>query len=273
VTDPLFRLDGRVAVVTGATGLLGRQHCHALAGAGATVVAVDISTSECVQFADHLGAQYGVSALGKAIDVCDPASLESLRQELLDVFGAIDVLVNNAAINDMVEDPLTVPERSRFEHYPLELWNAVLTVNVTGPFLCSQILGSSMAEAGRGSIINIASTYGIVAPDQSLYRRPDGGQAFYKSPSYPVSKGAVLALTRYLAAYWGEKGVRVNALSPGGVFNGQEEHFVASYARRTPLGRMAAPNDYRGAIVFLASDASSYMTGANLIVDGGWTIW
>jgi NAD(P)-dependent dehydrogenase (short-subunit alcohol dehydrogenase family) len=270
-----FVLDGRVAVVTGAAGLLGRHYCRALARAGAQVVAADLDPRACGALADDLSAE-GAVAYGHSTDVTVPVSVESLRDAVLERFGRIDVLVNNAVINEMVEDSAESAVSSeilRFEHYPLDLWEDSFRVNVTGTFLCCQYLGTEMARRRAGSIINVASTYAMVAPDQSLYRRPDGSQVFFKSAAYPATKGAVVALTRYLAAYWGGSRVRVNSLSPGGVENGQEEFFVVRYSERTPLGRMAKPTDYEGAVVFLASDASGYMTGANLVVDGGWTAW
>jgi NAD(P)-dependent dehydrogenase (short-subunit alcohol dehydrogenase family) len=270
VTTPL---KGRVAVVTGAAGLLGRQHADALAEAGASIALCDVDGAGAARFAEEVGGARGVEAWGGPLDVTSPRSLADFRDAVLDRFGRLDVLVNNAAINDKFETPSLGAEQSRFENYPLEMWRRMFDVNVTGVFLASQALGSVMAKQGSGSIVNIASTYGLVGPDQSLYERPDGTQAMHKSPAYPASKGAVLAFTRYLAAYWGRAGVRVNALSPGGVEDGQEEWFIASYARRTPLGRMAHAGDYRGALVFLSSDASRYMTGANLVVDGGYTAW
>lgn len=268
----LFSLKGKVAVVTGALGLLGKQHCYALAEAGANVVVTDLDDAASRAFAEELSGSYP-KAIGVGADITRPESVKALRDATLDAFGKIDVLVNNAAINDMFENPTAAAELSKFENYPLALFQKSLDVNVTGMFLCSQILGTEMAKQRSGSIINIASTYGIVAPDQSLYRKPDGTQTFWKSVAYPVTKGAVLSFTRFLAAYWGSQNVRVNALSPGGVENAQEEFFIRQYAARTPLGRMAKPTDYKGAIVFLASDASAYMTGANLVVDGGWTVW
>lgn len=270
----LFSLKEKVAVVTGACGLLGRQHCEALAAAGARVVVTDLDEAEAEGVAADLGVAVsgeGGGHLAIGLDVTSRSSLEEARRRILDRYGRLDVLVNNAAINDMFENPLAALEQSMFEQYPIELWDRSWKVNVTGVFLSSQVLGGIMAERGGGSIINIASTYGIVAPDQGLYRDREGRQTFFKSPAYPVTKSAVIGFTKFLAAYWGGRKVRVNALSPGGVENNQEEWFKENYAAKTPIGRMAAPSDYRGAVVYLASDASAYMTGANLVVDGGWT--
>lgn len=264
----LFSLKGKTAIVTGACGLLGKKHCYALAEAGAKVIAADIDQTASQNFARLLGEGH----MGVELDVSSDLSVMEAKEAVMERYGKIDVLVNNAAINDMFENPSAALELSKFENYPLSLWKKSIDVNVTGVFLCSQIFGSVMAEAKSGSIINIASTYGVTAPDQKLYQNERGEQTFYKSASYPTTKGAVISFTRFLAAYWGDKGVRVNALSPGGVENNQQEFFNKNYSNRTPLGRMAQPNDYQGAIVFLASDASSYMTGANLVVDGGWTI-
>lgn len=269
----LFSLVGKTALVTGSLGLIGKNHCHALAQAGANVVVCDLDPDACAAFARELTTRYPGESTGIACDITQKDSVDELRQRLLGQFGQIDVLVNNAALNDRFEDPAGAAEQSRFENYPVEWFRQTLEVNITGMFLCTQALGGDMAHRGSGSIINIASTYGMVAPDQSLYCRPGGEQHFYKSPAYPVSKGAVISFTRFLAAYWGHRGVRVNTLSPGGVENQQDDFFIDNYARRTPLGRMALPTDYQGAIVFLASEASAYMTGANLVVDGGWTAW
>jgi len=266
---PPFSLADRVAVVTGAAGLLGQQHAAALADAGAAVVLVDKDRGPL----EAAAAQLGANALAVCADVTDPADLEHLRQLTLRQFGRLDVLVNNAAINDKVEDATRETPSERFETYSLAQWRRMMDVNVTGVFLPSQVLGAEMASRGGGSIVNVASTYALVGPDPSLYAKPDGSRPFVKSPAYPASKGAVLALTRFLAAYWGRQAVRVNALVPGGVENGQEQYFVDRYGARTPLGRMAAPDEYRGAIVFLASDASRYMTGSTLVVDGGFTAW
>jgi NAD(P)-dependent dehydrogenase (short-subunit alcohol dehydrogenase family) len=266
-----FSLKGRVAIVTGATGLLGREHCIALGQAGATVVATDLDADRCDALARDL-AKEDVRAVGIAADITDKASLERLRDRVLADHGSIDVLVNNAAIDDKF-DPEADLDASRFETYSLERWRRSLDVNVTGTFLGCQVFGSEMVRRRSGSIVNIASTYGVVAPDQALYTDEAGRQRFFKSAAYPTSKGAVISLSRFLGAYWGNAGVRVNTLSPGGVEAGQANHFVENYARRTPMGRMARREDYRGALLFFASDASSYVTGFNLVVDGGFTAW
>jgi NAD(P)-dependent dehydrogenase (short-subunit alcohol dehydrogenase family) len=263
----IFSLKNKTAIVTGALGLIGKKHCEALAQAGANVVVADMNEAEAETFAKKLGENH----TGLKIDVTNESSLKSAREKILARYRTIDVLVNNAAINDMFENPGLAKELSAFENYPLDAFKKSLDVNVTGVFLASQVFGTVMAEQGSGSIINIASTYGIVGPDQSIYRDECGQQTFFKSAVYPVTKGAVINFTRFLAAYWGNKGVRVNTLSPGGVENNQNEFFIQNYSAKTLLGRMAKSSDYQGALVFLASEASAYMTGANLVIDGGWT--
>jgi NAD(P)-dependent dehydrogenase (short-subunit alcohol dehydrogenase family) len=265
----LFDLKNKTAIVTGALGLLGKEHCKALSEAGANVIVCDLDRDNCTKFARKLKTK----SIGCYLDVTDEYSIKETRKMIIDEFGHIDVLVNNAAINDMFENPKSSLEKSKFENFPIEMWDKSLSVNLNGVFQCCQIFGGEMVKIKKGSIINIASTYGIVAPNQDLYKKPNGKQSFFKPPAYSATKGAVITFTKYLAAYWGKDGVRVNTLSPGGVENNQDKFFQENYAVRTPLKRMAKPNDYHGAIIYLASDASSYMTGANLVVDGGWTIW
>lgn len=264
-----FSLQNKVAIVTGALGLLGKNHCEALADAGANVVVADLDETKCSKFAEKLLTE----SLGCKLDVTNCESIKNLLNKTILNLGKVDILINNAAINDMVENPKNNTNDSQFENYSLGNWNNSLSVNLTGTFLCSQIIGKEMVKQKSGNIINIASTYGLVAPNQDLYKDENGKQIFYKTPVYSVTKAGIISFTKYLAAYWAGKNIRVNALSPGGVKNKQDITFIKKYSAKTPLGRMAKPNDYKGAIVFLASDASSYMTGENLVVDGGWTIW
>jgi NAD(P)-dependent dehydrogenase (short-subunit alcohol dehydrogenase family) len=279
-----FTLAGKSAVVTGAAGLLGRAHVRALAAAGATVFATDREGDACAHAIERIREEMDARVSSFTADITVPESLDRLAEHIRDRTGRLDVLVNNAALNDRFEGSAAAARLSRFEDYPLEHFRRVLDVNVTGTFLASQILGRIMLERKSGSIINIASTYGMVGPDQRIYRGPDGAQSFWKSPVYPTSKGAVLAFTRFLATTWADSGIRVNSLAPGGMAEPpvdgadedtaiQKRHFVEQYSLRTPLGRLGRPDELAGALVFLASDASSYVTGANIVVDGGWTAW
>lgn len=259
-----FNLKGKVAIVTGANGLIGKEHCKALSSHGADVIACDLNLPD-ISFL-RKGNNMSIS-----FDITNKNELIKANNEIIDKYKKIDILVNNAAINDKFENPELAADLSKFENYPLENWNKSLNVNITGTFLCCQVFGKEMKKNDSASIINIASTYGIVGPDQNIYKDENGKQKFHKGPSYPTTKGAIINFTRYLAAYWGKNNIRVNCISPGGVYDNQDDEFVKNYASKTPLGRMAKSNDYHGALVFLASDSSSYMTGANLVVDGGWT--
>lgn len=270
----MFNLAGRVVVLTGGAGLLGRQYTRALLGAGARVVVADVNGKQAAEAAQAAQREIGGDAIGHALDVRSRESIDELVSNVLRRWGQIDILVNNAAIDPKFDASVAAQQANTFEDYPLDLWQQSLDVNLTGAFLCCQAIGKVMLRQGRGVIVNIASTYGVVAPDQRLYQR-DGEreQKLFKPASYAVTKAALAHLTRYLAAYWGEKGIRVNTLTPHGIANQQDEDFLKRYRQRCPLGRMANQDEMNGALLFLCSDASSYMTGSNLVVDGGWTAW
>jgi NAD(P)-dependent dehydrogenase (short-subunit alcohol dehydrogenase family) len=270
----LFSLRGRTAVITGAAGMLGRRYSEAFARYGASVALVDIDGERARRCAATVGAQTGSRCIGIETDISSKSSVAGMVSDVIGEFGAIDILVNNAAIDPKFEAGTSCRDGPSFEDFPLELWQKTLDVNLTGTFLCCQAVGREMAARKSGSVINISSTYGLVAPDQRIYHKDDASTpAFCKPAAYTVTKAAVIQLTRYLATYWGDKGIRVNALVPGGVYNSHDEEFIRKYSERTPLGRMATKDEMTGALIFLASDASSYMTGACLVVDGGWTAW
>ena len=262
MTDSLFDLSGRVAIVTGGLGQLGRAYTAGLAERGMRVAVFDVAAEPG---GDGDIRQYRV-------DVTDRDSLEEATDAVVAVWGVPHLLLNNAALDSPPDAP---PEEvGPFETYPESSFDQVMDVNVKGVLLCCQAMGARMASEGRGSIVNVSSIYGILSPQQDVYEfRRSGGEPFFKPVAYSVSKSAVLNLTRYLATYWARAGVRVNTLTLGGIFNDQPQEFLDAYGARVPLGRMAQADEALGAVVFLASEASSYVTGANLVVDGGWSAW
>jgi NAD(P)-dependent dehydrogenase (short-subunit alcohol dehydrogenase family) len=266
----LFDLHGQVAIVTGGAGLLGSQFCQTLAQAGASVVIADANTTAAATLADSINAS-GDSAISLAVDVTDPTAVDQMVERTLASQAHLDILVNSAAL-DPKFDSRHGGHTNAFEDYPLEAWNQAINVNLTGMFLCCRAVAHPMLAQKKGVIINLSSIYGLTAPDQRLYQQP-GQPPQYKPVYYSVTKYGVLGLTAYLAAYFAGKNIRVNTLSPGGVFNQHDDGFTKAYSARTMLGRMAADDDLNGALLFLASDASAYMTGANLVVDGGWSAW
>jgi NAD(P)-dependent dehydrogenase (short-subunit alcohol dehydrogenase family) len=273
----LFDLTGRVAIVTGGAGLLGYHHGAILADAGAHIVLLDLAAANPALRANQLQLAHGPECLGLAVDITSEPQLLSACDAIRAKFGRVDILINNAANNPKVEaDPAGEPKQwSRLENFPLDVWNADIAVGLTGAFLCSRIFGQEMVKRNAGVIVNVASDLAVVAPDQRLYR-VDGlpeKQQPVKPVTYSVVKTALLGLTRYLATYWSSANIRVNAISPGGVFNDPPEVFLSRLKQLIPMGRMANRDEYQGAILFLCSDASSYMTGANLVVDGGRTCW
>jgi NAD(P)-dependent dehydrogenase (short-subunit alcohol dehydrogenase family) len=272
----LFQLTDKVAVVTGAAGLLGLQHCHALLEKGATLVLTDLSQAACEEASQKLKSFYPeAQILSLAMDVSREESVRNCLAQTLKTFSQVDILVNNAAIDPKVKSGENVLEASRLENYDLESWNFQISVGLTGSFLCSKIFGTEMSRRGSGVILNIASDLAVIAPDQRLYKKADRewDEQPVKPVTYSVIKAGLVGLTKYLATYWADRGVRVNSLSPGGVFNGQPNEFVEKLTRLIPQGRMAKVDEYRGSIQFLCSDASSYINGQNLVADGGRSVW
>jgi len=272
-----FKLDGRVALITGASGLLGQEHASALLESGAKVVLTDISKKNLEIAKTKLSKLFHTEMIyTKIMDVTSKDAIIKVFQELINYGLRIDVLINNAAIDPKVDQENGLKEISRLENFDLDQWNLELNVGLTGAFLCSQVFGSQMATDGKGGVIlNIASDLSVFSPDQRLYLRSDRPKSRQpvKPVTYSVVKTGLIGLTRYLATYWVDQGVRCNALSPGGVFNGQDEHFVKRVTNLIPLNRMADIDEYRSTVQFLCSDASSYMTGQNIIIDGGRSVW
>jgi NAD(P)-dependent dehydrogenase (short-subunit alcohol dehydrogenase family) len=270
-----FDLTGRTALVTGGAGLLGARHAEALLHAGASVVLADLDPARLERVASELESRVGRRPSVVVMDVTDESSVREVARRHNTAPARVDVLVNNAARNPAVKADGAVANSNRLEQLDLATYGLDVAVGLTGAVLCAKHFGAAMAERGDGVIINVASDLGVIAPDQRLYRKegvPDDQQDV-KPVSYSVVKHGLVGLTKYLATYWADRGVRCNALSPGGVEAGQGEVFLRRIAPLIPLGRMARPDEYQGAIVFLASRASSYMTGANLIVDGGRSVW
>ena len=272
MAEDLFSVQDKVVIVTGGLGQLGRQYSLAFADRGAKVGVFDIQVDDARvahQFGDR---RHDDSLLFLSVDITKRESLEAGLSQVNAKWGVPHGLINNAALDSPPNAP--AEENGPFETYPESSWDKVMEVNVKGIFLCCQVVGGAMAEAGRGSIVNVCSTYGVVSPNQRIYEyRRAGGEPFFKPVAYSASKSSLLNLTRYLATYWADRNVRVNTVTFGGVFNNQDEEFLKGYCERVPMGRMAREDEYNGAMIFLISDASSYMTGSNLVIDGGWTAW
>lgn len=268
-----FQMKGQTAIVTGGAGLLGKEFCITLAQAGASVLVSDLDEKNAAKVAEAINAAGG-KAIPCGVNVVDPDSVNAMAEKAVAETGRLDVLICSAAM-DPKFDASHAGHFNTFEDYPLKQWQDALNVNLTGLFLCAQAAVKPMIKQNHGVIINICSTYGLVGPDQRIYEKSgqDPAKRQFKPVFYSVTKSGVLGLTKYLATYYHGTGIRANCLTPGGVFNGNDDEFVKNYSSRAVLGRMANKDEMNGAVLFLASDASTYMTGANLIVDGGWTAW
>ena len=273
--ESIFNLEGRVIVITGATGLLGRKHAEAIACYGGTPILLDLSQQAVDNFANELNEKYKVNSVGFAVDITNEKAIENNVKQLIENFGKIDGLVNNAANNPKVEGSKEV-NFSRLENFSLDIWHDDIAVGLTGAFLCAKHYGFAISKnPNGGSIVNISSDLGLIAPDQRLYAK-DGiadDKQNVKPVTYSVVKTGLIGLTRYLATYWADKNVRCNAMCPGGVENGQSDDFLEEVNKRIPMERMANSSEYQGTLLWMLSDASSYLNGAIIPVEGGRTAW
>lgn len=271
----IFQLDNKIVIITGASGLLGKKHAEAVASYGGTPILLDLNTLELNNLTDKLNKKYNVNAMGFKVDITDEKAIKDNVKILVDKFGKIDSLVNNAANNPKVEEINNI-NFSRLENFPLDVWNQDIAVSLTGSFLCSKHYGYQISKnPNGGSIINISSDLGLIAPDQRLYAK-DGIEQHkqnVKPVSYSVVKTGLIGLTRYMSTYWAEKNVRSNVMCLGGIENGQPEKFLKDVVSRIPIGRMAKANEYQGTLIWMLSDASSYLNGAIIPVEGGRTAW
>lgn len=257
-----FNLNGKTAILTGGTGLVGKAFAEGLAEFGCRVVICDLNQDRCDNLAQELERKYNIDCLGLQLNVSDKRDIEAVVAKVLGKFEKIDILIT-------CHQNITSKFFEKFEDYSEKDWDDIILVNLKGVFLCCQVVGKQMLKQGFGNIINIASTYGVVSPNQEIYE----GTKMGSPAAYSSSKGGVIALTRYLATYWGEKNIRVNAISPHGVYNNHEETFVSNFSKKSPLGRMSQKEEVVNGLIYLASDASKYVTGHNLMIDGGWTVW
>lgn len=271
----IWNLTGKVAVITGAAGLLGPSHASALLDLDCTVVLTDIDAERLEQTTETLKKKYSENIISSyELDVTDESSVISTAEKIIEDFGVVDILINNAAIDPAVGSSI-LSKSSRFEDFDLEDWKYQESVGLGGAVLCSKVFGSAMAKMGGGIILNISSDLSVISPDHRVYNADDVDEndKIFKPISYSLVKTALIGLTRYLATYWADKNIRVNALSPGGVYNNQDPFFVTRLEARIPMGRMASIDEYRGCVQFLCSDASRYVTGQNLVADGGRSLW
>lgn len=271
---PEFDLTGKNIVVTGAYGLIGKEICDAFSSAGANVIISDIVEEEILKdYAEKLSQKYTTKNMGIFLDITDLESIESGIKNILNHFNNIDVLVNNAAIDAKFDENIININPARFENYPIDKLEKSLDVNITGTVKITKEVVKSMLKNKKGNIINVTSTYAIVAPDQRLYKKPGEEKQTYKPADYIITKSFMPGFSRYLATLYGKEGIKVNTIAPHGIYNNHDQDFLQKFSERSPLARMCRLEELRGPFIFLASDSSSYMTGSLLVVDGGWSIW